>query len=138
MEIYNRRKFAFGVVFLFLGLSSLILGFLKGFDVKQVIQTILALLIGASEIYRSVNREAAKHENIEAKDERNHLIKLTSKSRAFDLTQVIIIVLMFLFLIMGKQSGEQVFVAIGVTFAFAYSVSMLSEIFSGIYYERHM
>jgi hypothetical protein len=76
MEIYNRRKFAFGVVFLFLGLSSLILGFLKGFDVKQVIQTILALLIGASEIYRSVNREAAKHENIEAKDERNHLINV--------------------------------------------------------------
>lgn len=138
MKIYKRRKFASGVVFLLLGLSLLILGFLQGFDTEQVILTILLPLMGVSDIYRSVSREAAKHETIEAKDERNHLIKLTSKSRAFDLTQVIIIVLMFLFLILGKQSGEQVFVAIGVAFAFVYSVSMFSEIFSGMYYDRHM
>jgi len=138
MKIYNRRKFALGVAFLLLGLSLLRVGFLKGFDVKQVILTILLPLIGASEIFSSVNRGAAKQEKIGANDERNHLIKLTSKSRAFDLTQMIIIVLMFLFLIMGKQSGEQNFIAMGVTFAFAYSISMLSEIFSGIYYDRHM
>lgn len=138
MKIYNKKKFALGVMSLLLGLCLLAFGFLNGFDDKRILLTILLPLIGISEVYLSVNREAAKHEKFETIEERNRLIQLTSKSKAFDLTQGTCFISMLLFLIIGKQSGQQIFIVIGVALAISYSVSMFSELFSRIYYDRHM
>ncbi len=138
MKIYDKKKFAFGVMYFLLGLGLLILGFLKGFDAEKIILTILMFLIGISEMYLSTNREAVKQEKFEETEERNQLIKLTSKSRAFDLTQRTNFVLVVLFLIIGGQSGDQRFIAMGVAVAISFSVSIFSELFSRIYYERHM
>jgi hypothetical protein len=138
VKIYDKKKFAFGVMYFLLGLGLLILGFLKGFDAEKIILTILMFLIGISEMYLSTNREAVKQEKFEETEERNQLIKLTSKSRAFDLTQRTNFVLVVLFLIIGGQSGDQRFIAMGVAVAISFSVSIFSELFSRIYYERHM
>mgnify|MGYP000867203602 len=138
MKIYDKKKFAFGVMYFLLGLCLLTFGFLKGFDAEKIILTILMPLIGISEMYLSTNREAVKQEKFEETEERNQLIKLTSKSRAFDLTQRTNFVLVALFLIIGGQSGDQRFIAMGVAVAISFSVSIFSELFSRIYYERHM
>ena len=138
MKIYDKKKFAFGVMYFLLGLCLLTFGFLKGFDAEKIILTILMPLIGISEMYLSTNREAVKQEKFEETEERNQLIKLTSKSRAFDLTQRTNFVLVVLFLIIGGQSGDQRFIAMGVAVAISFSVSIFSELFSRIYYERHM
>jgi len=138
VKIYDKKKFAFGVMYFLLGLCLLTFGFLKGFDAEKIILTILMPLIGISEMYLSTNREAVKQEKFEETEERNQLIKLTSKSRAFDLTQRTNFVLVVLFLIIGGQSGDQRFIAMGVAVAISFSVSIFSELFSRIYYERHM
>lgn len=41
MKIYDKKKFAFGVMYFLLGLCLLTFGFLKGFDAEKIILTIL-------------------------------------------------------------------------------------------------
>lgn len=138
MRIYDKKKFIFGIMALLLGVCLLVLGFLKGFDGNRIFLMILLSLIGISEIYLSINREAAKQEKFEQTEERNLLIALTAKSKAFDLMQSLGLALVFLFLIVGKQLGQEPFISMGVGAALVYAISMFSEILSRIYYERHM
>jgi len=79
----------------------------------------------------------SKEDRLEELDERNQLIKLKTKSKAFRLTQGICFGLMLTFLVMGKVSGENTFISMGVGLAFAYTVSMFTEIITHCYYEKH-
>jgi uncharacterized protein YbbK (DUF523 family) len=83
MKIYDKRKFGFGVMYVLLGVCILILGFLKEFDVKGIILSILTPSIGMSEIYVSMNRKALKKERFEKTEERNQLIELTLRGVGF-------------------------------------------------------
>lgn len=138
MKIYDKKKFAWGAMSFLLGVSLGALGFWKGFDVKSVILSILMPLIGVSEIYISTNKQAAKKEQIKKSDERNRLISLTSTSKAFHIARNISFVLMLFFLITGAKSDEQLLMGVGMGFAFSFSIMMFSDIFSAVYYEKHM
>ncbi|QIB68105.1 hypothetical protein Ami103574_01720 [Aminipila butyrica] len=138
MKIYDKKKFVFGMMSLLLGICLLVLGFLKGFNSTRIILMILLPIIGISEIYLGINQEAVKREKFEGTEERNRLISLSSKSKAFDVVQTINFALIFLFLILGKQSGEENFIAMGVSFSFIFAISRFVNFFSEIYYERNM
>lgn len=68
-------------------------------------------------------------------DERNQLIELKSKSKAFRFTQTISFLLMLTFLIIGKISDYEGFLTMGIGLGFSFSISMFSEIFTYMYYE---
>jgi len=85
---------------------------------------------------RSFSRNMSREDKLDELDERNRLIDLKTKSRAFRLTQAICFGLMLLFLVMGKMSGEILLISAGVGLAFAYAVSMFTEIFTYLYYEK--
>ena len=74
-------------------------------------------------------------DKLEELDERNRLIALKSKSKSFQLTQIISFMLMLALLVMGKVSGYEGFIAMGVGLAFAFAISMFSELFTYMYYE---
>ncbi len=138
MRIYNRKRFSAGVLYFILGITLLTLGFLKGFDTKSIILGVLMPLIGIGEVYVSTNRIAAKQARLEETDERNRQVSFTSTHQAFHIAQNIIFVLMLFFLILGAKQEVPLFMGVGLGFAFSFSIMMFSDIFSSLYYEKHM
>ncbi|MFR3822245.1 MULTISPECIES: hypothetical protein [Hungatella] len=136
MKIYNKKKFGSGFICIVLGVLNFLACFSTGFDVSGMVITLALLFIGGGSVMRSFSRNMSREDKLDELDERNRLIDLKTKSRAFRLTQAICFGLMLLFLVMGKMSGEILLISAGVGLAFAYAVSMFTEIFTYLYYEK--
>lgn len=136
MKIYNKKSFAEGILMLALGSLTLIMDLINNtFKIKGAILTFALYFLGGGLIIRSLSLKFTKEDKLDKMDERNQLIELKSKSKAFRLTQTISFLLMLAFLIMGKISGYDGFIAMGIGLAFSFSISMFSEIFTYMYYE---
>ena len=136
MKIYNKKVFASGIFMAALGLLNLITSIMrKDLDINSIILIAALFVLGFGSIMRSMSQRMAKEDKLEELDERNRLITLKSKSKSFRLTQIISFMLMLAFLVMGKVSGYEGFIAIGVGLAFAFTISMFAEIFTYMYYE---
>lgn len=136
MKIYNKKVFASGVFEIALGLLSLIADIMKqDFSIKSSVLIAVLVVLGFGSILRSVSPRMAKEDKLEELDERNRLITLKSKSKSFQFTQIISFILMLALLVMGKVTGFEGFIAMGVGLAFAFTVSMFAEIFTYLYYE---
>ncbi|CAK7086314.1 MAG: hypothetical protein ENTB_04132 [Enterocloster aldenensis] len=137
MKIYNKRSFAGGVFMIAIGTLNLIMDLInRTFEIKGIILIIALYFLGGGIIIRSLSRKYTQEEKLDEMDERNQLIKLKSKSKAFRLTQTISFLLMLALLVMGKISGYDGFISMGVGIAFAFSISMFTEIFSFMYYDH--
>lgn len=136
MKIYNKKVFASGVFMVALGLLNLITSMMRqDFDINSIILIAALFVLGFGSIMRSISQRMAKEDKLEELDERNRLIALKSKSKSFRLTQIISFALMLALLVMGKISGYEGFIAMGVGLAFAFAISMFTEIFTYMYYE---
>ena len=133
MKIYNKKVFASGVFEMALGLLLLITSIVRqDLDTNSIILIVALFAFGFGSIMRSISQRMDKLEEL---DERNRLIELKSKSKSFQLTQIISFVLMLALLVMGKVSGYEGFIAMGVGLAFAFTISMFAEFFTYMYYE---
>ena len=136
MKIYNKKVFASGIFMMALGLLNLITSIMRhDLDINSIILIVALFAMGFGSVMRSMSQRMAKEDKLEELDERNRLIELKSKSKSFRLTQIISFVLMLVLLVMGKVSGYEGFIAMGVGLAFAFSISMFAEIFTYMYYE---
>ena len=136
MKIYNKKSFAEGIFVLALGTLLLITDLINHkFEIKGILLTIALYFMGGRLIIRSLSLQFTKEGRLERMDERNSLIALQSKSKAFRFTQIVSFSLMLGLLAIGKVSGYAGFIAMGVGLAFAFSISMFAEIFFYIYYE---
>lgn len=136
MKIYNKKKFVSGLFCILLGcllfLSSVLF---HRAEAGSIILVLALLAIGGGEITRSLCWQMAREDKRDERDERNRLIAWKSKSKAFQLTQGISFFFMLVLLVMGKVSGYQGFIYMGVGLSFAFSVSMFAELFAYLYYE---
>lgn len=137
MKIYNKKSFLSGVVSFLLGFALLLCCIFKTLDIKSVLLMISLFLLGMVEIQRSMSYRMSKQDKIDDLDERNRLIRLKSKSRALDVTQAVCFVLMLAFMLIGTTSKQMLPSYTGIGLAIGFSISMISEIISSIYYERH-
>ena len=136
MKIYNKKVFASGVFELAMGLLLLITSITRqDLDINAIILIVALFAFGFGSIMRSISQRMAKEDKLEELDERNRLIALKSKSKAFRLTQIISFILMVILLVAGKTTGYDGFIAIAVGLAFSFSISMFSEIFAYFHYE---
>lgn len=136
MKIYNRKSFAEGIFILALGTLLLITDFINhAFEIKGAVLIFALYFMGGGLMFRSLSRKLTKEDRLDQMDERNQLIELKSKCKAFQLTQIISFALMLGLLVMGKISGTESLIAVAVGLAFAFAISMLTEIFSFMYYE---
>lgn len=136
MKIYNKKVLVSGVFMVALGVLNLVTSVMRDdLDISAVILIVALFAFGFSAIMRSVLQRLTRADRLEELDERNRLIELKSKSKSFHLTQGISFVVMLLLLIMGKVSGYEGFIAMAVGLAFAFVISMLTEIFTYMYYE---
>ncbi|MGI6029344.1 MAG: hypothetical protein ACOX81_08035 [Candidatus Heteroscillospira sp.] len=137
MKIYNKRSFAEGVFMVALGTLNLIMDLINHtFEIKGAILSIALYFLGGGLIIRSLSLKCTREDKLDKMDERNQLIELKSKSKAFRFTQTISFLLMLALLVMGKISGYDGFISMGVGIAFAFSISMFTEIFTFMYYEH--
>ena len=117
-----------------LGLLLLITSIVRqDLDTNSIILIVALFAFGFGSIMRSISQRMAKEDKLEELDERNRLIALKSKSKSFQLTQIISFMLMLALLVMGKVSGYEGFIAMGVGLAFAFAISMFSELFTYMY-----
>ena len=136
MKIYNKKVFASGIFMAALGLLNLITSIMrKALDINSIILIAALFVLGFGSIMRSMSQRMAKEDKLEELDERNRLITLKSKSKSFQLTQMISFILMLVLLVMGKVFDYEGFIAMGVGLAFAFTISMFAEIFTYLYYE---
>lgn len=136
MKIYNKKVFASGIFMAALGLLNLITSIMrKDLDINSIILIAALFVLGFGSIMRSMSQRMTKEDKLEEMDERNRLITLKSKSKSFQLTQMISFILMLVLLVMGKVFDYEGFIAMGVGLAFAFTISMFAEIFTYMYYE---
>ncbi len=136
MKIYNKKSFAEGIFILALGTFIVIMDWINlTFEMKGAILSIVLSFLGIRLIARSLSLKFTKEDRLEEMDERNQLIALKTKSKAFGLAQKISLVLMLAFLIIGKRSGDDGLISMGVGLVFSFSISMFAEIFTYMYYE---
>lgn len=136
MKIYSKKGFVSGILITALGLLNLIMSIIrKDLDISSIILVFALLFFGFGSILRSISWRMAKEDKLEELDERNLLIALKSKSKSFRITQIISFFLMLVFLLIGKISGLEEFIAMGVGLAFAFAISMFAELFTFMYYE---
>ena len=137
MKIYNKKSFAGGAFIVALGTLNLIMDLINHtFEIKGIILVAALYFLGGGMVIRSLSRKYTREDKLDEMDERNQLIKLKSQSKSFQLTQSISFLLMLALLVMGKISGYDGFISMGVGIAFSFSISMFTEIFTFMYYEH--
>ncbi len=135
-KIYNKKSFVQGILILALGTLLFITDLINhSFEIKGAVLIFTLYFFGGGLLVRSLSRKLTKEDRLDQMDERNQLIELESKSKAFKLTQIISFALMLVLLVIGKISGAESLIAIAVGLAFAFAISMLTEVFSFMYYE---
>ncbi len=136
MKIYNKKTFASGVFMLALATLDLVLYISnKDFTIKGVILVAALYLLGSFAVVRSLSRKMTKEDRLEELDERNQFIELKSKRRSLELTQALSFLLMPVLLIAGKILEYERFTAMAVGLGIAFSISVLAEIFTRMYYD---
>ena len=136
MKAYNKKTFAFGVFSTALGVLNAVTAALRGADTGDIVLIACLLFFGIGAMLRGTSKRLAREDRLEELDERNRLVELKSKSAAFRLTQAVCFGLMLALLVVGKVSGTQALIAIGVGLAFALSISMLAELGAYFYCEK--
>lgn len=136
MKIYNRKSFVEGILVLALGILLFMMDLIQHtIEIKGIVLILALCAMGIGLLIRSCSRKYAKEYKLEKQDERNQLIAQKSKSKSFQLTQMLCFLLMPCMLVMGKLSGNTGFIAIGVGLGFAFAISMFTELFTYLYYE---
>ena len=137
MKIYHKKNFAVGLGLSLLGAANLGLMVWKGWQVRETVTALLCLLLGIGSLLRSLSRDMAREDILEERDERNRLVALKYRSSALRLTQGISFLLMLLLFVLGKTSGQQSLLLVGLGLGLALSVSIWSELGAELYHQKH-
>jgi len=138
LRIYNKKKFVYSLLGITLSILSLFALITKGFDLKLSVLTVILFPISLSYLRKSTSKVEVLKEKFEQKDERNQLVYQSSKAISFKVTQYFVIGLEILCIILYSFYKAEVVLACIIILAVIIKVTFLSEIFSGIYYERNL
>ena len=138
MKIYNNKKFADGCFFLVLGaaLAGAII-WKREIDGKSVVLALIALVIGADALVRSLSRRLSYQDKVEALDERNIQVELRARSRTLSLLRGTLMAVLILSLIgaLANPEGELVYGGMMVVSGVLYTLSLFIELACSFYYE---
>ena len=138
MKIYNKKKFADGCFFLVLGaaLAGAMI-WKREIDGKSVVLALIALVIGADALVRSLSRRLSYQDKVEALDERNIQVELRARSRTLSLLRGTLMAVLILSLIgaLANPEGELVYGGMMVVSGVLYTLSLFIELACSFYYE---
>ncbi|WP_283606803.1 DUF2178 domain-containing protein [Faecalispora anaeroviscerum] len=142
MKIYNRKGLIWGIVWTLLAVFNLtheIISpndFLMG-QIKDVLFSVALLIIGIVGFVRAFSKQATREDKVEEADERNRLVALKSKARAFDILQAFLLVAVVVFAAAYKITGNIAWIPFLIAVAVLWNISFLLDIIASIYYEKH-
>ena len=138
MKIYNKPKFVDGCFFLVLGaaLAGAMI-WKREIDGKSVVLALIALVIGADALVRSLSRRLSYQDKVEALDERNIQVELRARSRTLSLLRGTLMAVLILSLIgaLANPEGELVYGGMMVVSGVLYTLSLFIELACSFYYE---
>lgn len=91
---------------------------------------------GIWDLVRARTRKLTEEERIELTDERNQMLLLQTKSRAYDIMNVIYIICMIAFLLVAQIFHVQVMLVLSAGFSVLYSTSGLVNLIVSSYYDE--
>ena len=139
MKIYYKKKFWASVGSLLLGLAlpgtCLFVGW-ERFDWKDIVLTVLLLLCGASGILRSLDREKARQDRDEDRDERTRYNTLRGRALTFRVLFWLNFAMLAGCFIGWWRSGEQeVYIQTALPCMVLFIVGWITRIAGDFYYE---
>ena len=137
MKIYHKKNFAFGLFALFLGALNLARGALRGFDWHDGALVGPLLLLGGAGVLRSLSPKWSREDKVEERDERNQLVKLKSRSRAYYISQIAFLAAELVLIAWGKTTGQETLIYVGLGLMAAFFISLVTDFFTWVYYDEH-
>ena len=136
MKIYNKNSFIEGFIMTLLGLLLFITILVTEFNIKKFLLSPLLLFMGIGLIERSISKSMSKDDKVDKNDERNQFISLKSRGKALQITQMCSWIIMLLILIIGKINNHMMLISLGTGMMIIFTISLFTELFCNIYYER--
>lgn len=137
MKIYNKKNFRYGLWMTVLGVLMLLTSIWKGFDVKGTVILALCLFLGIGLLLRSLSRDMSREDKIAELDERNKLVEWRAKSRALGIAELACFVCV-LISIVGMRAMEEFFGGMLVAFGLMFTIMLLAELFTLLYYNKKL
>ena len=144
MKTYHKKNFATGLFFTLLGAAYILLFLVKGnIEPKSVVFCVLSLLLGPGLLLRSLDRRLSFQDRVDELDERNILVKLRTKSTAFSIVQYTLLGVCALCAVgaiayQRNPEGQLVLGGMLVVSGVVWFISLLSELFCGLHYEKKL
>ena len=137
MKIYNKKNFRYGLGMTILGVLMLLTSIWKGFDVKGTVILAPCLFVGIGLMLRSLSRDMSREDKIAELDERNKMVEWRAKSRALGIAELICVVCI-LVSIVGMRVVEDFFGGMLVAFGLMYTIMLLTELLTLLYYDKKL
>ena len=137
MKIYNKKNFRYGLRMTMLGVLMLLTRIWKGFDVKGTVILALCLFVGIGLMLRSLSRDMSREDKIAELDERNRMVEWRAKSRALGIAELICVVCI-LISIVGMRIVKDFFGGMLVAFGLMYTIMLLTELLTLLYYDKKL
>ena len=137
MKIYNKKNFRYGLGMTMLGVLMLLTSIWKGFDVKGTVILALCLFVGIGLMLRSLSRDMSREDKIAELDERNKMVEWRAKSRALGIAELICVVCI-LISIVGMRIVKDFFGGMLMAFGLMYTIMLLTELFTLLYYDKKL
>ena len=137
MKIYNKKNFRYGLGMTILSVLMLLTSIWKGFDVKGTVILALCLFVGIGLMLRSLSRDMSREDKIAELDERNRMVEWRAKSRALGIAELICVVCI-LISIVGMRIVKDFFGGMLVAFGLMYTIMLLTELFTLLYYDKKL
>lgn len=144
MKIYHKKNFGTGLFFTLLGAAFIVLFLVRGnIEPKSVVFCVLSLLLGPGLLLRSVDKRLSFQDRVDELDERNILVKLRTKSTAFSIVQYTLLGVCALCAVgaiayQRNPEGQLVLGGMLIVSGVVWFISLLSELFCGLHYEKKL
>ena len=137
MLCHRKKNFTFGLFALLLGALNLARSALQGFDRNDGVLVGLLLLLAGASVVRSLSPRWSREDKVEERDERNQLVKLKSRSRAYYISQIAFLAAELVLIAWGKTTGQETLIYVGLGLMAAFFISLVTDFFTWVYYDEH-
>jgi len=140
-KIYNKKKFFSGIIFLLVATFSVPTTIIRFNDLnalrntKNIIIDIICILIGITEVYRSLSIKCVE-EDEKNNDERENLVKMKSKSSAFNITFSICLTITVICMVALALTKNILLGGIFIGICIVPVIMIIAEISSSFYHNK--
>lgn len=136
MKLYNKKRAADGWWRVGLGILWIILMIQERGNWLNWIVSGILIVGGIWDLVRARTKRLTEEERIELTDERNQILLLQTKSRAYDIMNVLYVAVMIVFLLAAQIFDIHVAWHFAIGSGLFYAVSMLVNIIVSSYYKE--